>query len=144
MTTTQSVPDTGLKKFNDRLRDLFQPGIKLNPQEETIMNILYKILGAPGTIKVTPVGGAYYIINAELHYYVRIGVGSITIVNSVDSIVRHCPVQVSEFAMKAVDRVVAQDVDLIEKTLFHNEMNILKKIEQKIPADAETTPDIQQ
>lgn len=135
-TTAQQTPDSGLKKFNERLRDIFLPGIKLNPQEETIMNIIYKILGAPGTVKMTPPGEAYYLINTDLHYYVRVRSGSITIVNSVDSIVRHCPDAVSEFARKAIDRSVAKDVDLIEKTLFHNEMNILKKIEEKIPEDA--------
>lgn len=133
METTTSVQDTGLKKFNERLRDIFSPGIKLNPQEETIMNIIYKILGAPGTIKMTPRDGAYYLINTDLHYYVKVGDGIITIVNSVDSIVRHCPQMVSEFAQKAISRSVAKDVDLIEKTLFHNEMDILKKIENKLP-----------
>lgn len=135
-TTTQQTPDSGLKKFNERLRDIFSPGIKLNPQEETIMNIIYKILGAPGTTKITPSGGPYYLINADLHYYVRVANGSITIVNSVDSIVRHCPDMVSDFAQKAISRSVAKDVDLIEKTLFHNEMDILKKIEAKLPEDA--------
>lgn len=140
METTQQVQDTGLKRFNERLRDLFLPGIKLTPQEETIMNIIYKILGAPGTVKITPTGGAYYLINADLHYYVRVGAGNITIVNSVDSIVRHCPLQVSDFAQKAIDRSIVVDVDLIEKTIFHNEMDILKKIEDKLPKNGETTP----
>ena len=137
--TTQSVPDTGLKKFNERLRDLFHPGIKLNPQEETIMNIIYKILNAPGTTKITPVRErAYYLINSDLHYYVRIGNGTISIVNSVDSVVRHVSMNVSDFAKEAIDRSVSKDVNLIEKTLFHNEMDILKKIENKLP-NAEVT-----
>lgn len=136
--TTQSAPDTGLKKFNERLRDLFHPGIKLAPQEETIMNIIYKILNAPGTTKITPIGKTYYLINPDLHYYIRVGYGSITIVNTVDSIVRHVPATVSDFAQEAIDRAVAKDVDLIEKTLFHNEMEILKKIEGKLP-NAEDT-----
>lgn len=139
METTTPVSDTGLKKFNERLRDLFHPGIKLNPQEETIMNIIYKILNAPGTTKITPAGDkAYYLINPELHYYVRIGYGTISIVNSVDSVVRHIPANVSDFAKEAIDRSVGKDVDLIEKTLFHNELEILKKIENKLP-NAEAT-----
>lgn len=136
-TTTQSGQDSGLKKFNERLRDMFHPGIKLNPQEETIMNILYKILNAPGTIKITPPSGSYYVINSDLHYYVRVAVGNITIVNSVDSIVRAVPAAVSDFAQEAIDRSVYKDVDLIEKTLFHNEMEILNKIAQKLPENAE-------
>ena len=56
MEKTATGLDTPLKKFNERLRDLFHPGIKLNPQEETVMNIIYKILNAPGTTKITPAG----------------------------------------------------------------------------------------
>ena len=36
MERTATGLDTPLKKFNERLRDLFHPGIKLNPQEETV------------------------------------------------------------------------------------------------------------
>lgn len=140
--TVQSAPDSGLKRFNERLRNLFVPGVKLNPQEETIMNIIYKILEAPGTTKLTPRGEATYLINSNLHYYVRIGCGSITIVNSVDSIVRHCPEMVTNFAQEIVDKSLKNDVELIEKTLFRNEMNILQKIEEKLP-DAEATPTVQ-
>ena len=139
MERTATGLDAPLKKFNERLRYLFHPGIKLNPQEETVMNIIYKILNAPGTTKITPAGEkAYYLINTDLHYYVRVGCGTISIINSVDSVVRHVPISVSDFAKEAIDRSVDKDVDLLKKTLFHNEMDILKKIESKLQ-DAEVT-----
>ena len=71
-------------------------------------------------------------------YYVRVGCGTISIINSVDSVVRHVPISVSDFAKEAIDRSVDKDVDLLKKTLFHNEMDILKKIESKLQ-DAEIT-----
>lgn len=138
-TMVQSDPGTGLRKINEKLKNLFIPGVKLTPQEETVMNIIYKILEAPGTVKLTPWGKATYLINMDLHYYVRIGYGSIAIVNSTDSVVRHCPVSVSEFAQDIVNRSLDKDVDVVEKTLFHSEMSILKKIEEKLPENAETS-----
>lgn len=130
--TTVQAPDTGLKKFNERLRDFFHPGIKLNEQEETIMNIIYKILEAPETEKITPRGGPYYLVNTDIHYFVRVGCGTVSIVNTVDSVSRDCTEQFTSYIWEAIDRSVKKDIDLIESTTFRNGMKILDKISEKL------------
>lgn len=133
MTTTQeSNQDGAIKTFNQKLRELFHPGIKLDPQEEAIMNILYKILGAPGTVKVTPRIGDYYLANPNIHYFVKISPRRVTIVNTTDSISRNIPDAVAAFMQEAVDREIQKDVDMLEKTIFSSEMTILNKITEKI------------
>lgn len=137
--TTESNQDGAIKKFNQKLREIFHPGIKLAPQEEVIMNIIYKILGAPGTIKITPAGHPYYLINSDIHYFVRIDNQKVTVVNTVSSISRDLPFQVAEFMREAIFRDVLKDADIYEKTIFSNEMAILNKITEKIENDAENT-----
>lgn len=131
--------DGAIKSLNQRLRNMFHPGIKLSPQEETIMNILYKLLSLPDTQKVTPVGRAYFVLNENLHYCIRIGYGSVAIVNSVDSVTRDCSASFSDFAKEAVDREVRKDIEKIEGSLFKSEMKVLEKIEARIK-NAESTP----
>lgn len=137
--TTESNQDGAIKKFNQKLRELFHPGIKLAPQEEVIMNIIYKILGAPGTVKITPVGNPYYLINSNIHYFVRIDNQKVTVVNTVSSISRDLTMQVAEFMREAIFRDVLKDADIYEKTIFSNEMAILNKITEKIESDAKDT-----
>lgn len=129
---TDSSQDGAIKSFNQRLREIFHPGIKLSPQEEAIMNILYKILGTPGTIKVTPRVGDYYIVNSNIHYFVKITPRRVLVVNTTDSISRNITETVAAFMQEAVDREIQKDVDMLEKTIFSNEMSILNKITEKI------------
>jgi len=121
-----------LSKINQGLRNIFLPGIKLEPQEETIANIIYKILEAPGTQKITPGTGNCYLINAKLHYYVKISPVRIYIINSVDSVVRDCRETFTSFLCKIIYNAVDKDVEVLEDTLFRNEIKLLEKIESKV------------
>ena len=130
----QDANSTKLKSFNARLREIFFPGIKLSPEDEVVMNIIYKILNASGTTKITPLQGPYYLINPTLHYYVRVGYGNVTVVNTVDSISRSLDQGTEEFMKKAIQQSVLRDVEIIEKTMFNNNLTILERIESKLPS----------
>lgn len=121
-----------LNRINQKLRDWLLPGTKLTLQEETIMNIIYKILNAPGTVKLTPRNEGCYLINHPMHYYVKIQGGRVFIVNSVDSIVKDCSTVFEEYAYRAIEESLSRDIEKINNTLFNSEMKLLEKIESKV------------
>lgn len=121
-----------LDKINQRLRDMFLPGTKLSSQEEILMNIVYKILNASGTIKMTPPGGEYFLINYPLHYFVKIQGGRINIVNTVDSVVRDCSAGFEMAVKKAIDEALCRDIEKLDSTVFNNEIKLLEKMELKV------------
>lgn len=129
------VQDSGTKKgFNDKLKEFLYPRTKLNCQEEALMEIIVKILNAPGTIKITPPREKpYFLVNKELKYCVKVDYSVITVVNATDTIVRHVSLPVSDFARETVEKSVLKDMESAEQALFQDEMKILKNIADRLP-----------
>lgn len=121
-----------LNKINQKLRDFLLPGTKLLPQEETIMNIIYKIMNAPGTVKLTPRSGIYYLLNDQMHYFVRVQDNRVSIINSVDTVVKDCSSVFADFARRAIEESLERDLEKLDVILFDNESKLLKKIESKL------------
>lgn len=118
-----------LDRINQKLRDFFMPGTKLSSQEETIMNIIYKILNAQGTIKLTPRIGPYYLINHNIRYYVRIEGNSVTIKSPLESVTKNCSSNFVDYVERAIDQSINRDVEKFEDSLFNAELEILKRME---------------
>ena len=122
-----------VRTLNQRLRDLFMPGTKkFTEQEEVLISVIHKLLEAPGTLKFTPLNGPYYLANDDLHYYVRIGFGNMTVVNTIDSIVRDTTANFSDFVRNVIDKAVERDTQLLDRIIFGRDMNILKKVEERV------------
>lgn len=137
MTTVKDQEKDGatssrLKAFNERLKNIFFPGVKFNEEEEMIMKIIYKLLEAPGTIKITPREGPYYLVNANLHYSLFVGGGEVKVVNTVDSLKTSISMVVEEAMRKAIDESVLQDAKLVKATMFDSSISILMKVEEKL------------
>ncbi len=122
-----------LARLNQRLRDKIFPGTKLNSEEETIMNIVYKILNAPGTVKVAPRGtDTYYLVNDGYHYYVRLRGISLIIVNTVDSIERLCTPGFADYLTRVLDQEIKKDADKLDNRLFNRLSALYEKMSDKI------------
>lgn len=121
-----------LKAFNERLKSIFFPGVKFTEEEEMIMKIIYKLLDAPGTVKITPREGPYYLVNANLHYSLYVDYGEVKVVNTVDSLKTSINQQVTEAMRQAIDKSVMQDANLAKASMFDNSISILTKVEEKL------------
>lgn len=122
-----------VKSFNQRLRELFLPGTKkFSEQEEVLINIIYKLLASPDTLKFTPHTGAYYLANDKLHYYVRVGFGNVTLVNTVDSVVRDTTANFTDFVRNIIDKEVEKDTQTLDRVIFGRDLHILKKVEERV------------
>lgn len=133
MEETRTEEQNILARLNQRLRDKIFPGTKLNSEEETIMNIVYKILNAPGTVKVAPRGtGTYYLVNDGYHYYVRLRGNSLIIINTVDSVERLCTPGFVDYLTSVLDQEIKKDADKLDNRLFNRLSALYEKMSDKI------------
>ena len=123
---------TRLGAFNERLKSMFFPGVKFSPEEEMVMKIIYKLLEAPGTIKLTPHDGPFYLVNADLHYSLSVDYNEVVIVNTVDSLSMNVAQLTGEAMRKAINESVLQDAKLIKAAMFDSKISILKRVEDRV------------
>ncbi len=125
--------ETTLRRINQRLRDFFLPSTKLTPHEEIIMNIIFKIFNAMGTIIVeSKTYNSTYIINRPLHYFVKISSNRVWIINTVDAIVKDCSTTFIAYLNKIIREHIDNEAKLIDDTIFNNEQVLQQKIEDNL------------
>ena len=124
----------------DKIKRYLSFKVKLSPQEEAIAEIIQRVLKTPGTKKITPGEDAYYVLNYDAEYFIRVGCGTVAVFSSDGAIQRDVPPAVSDYMRGLILAAVQQDAVDIEEGLFNNEMRLLQHIQQRLPNYAETTP----
>lgn len=115
-------------RFFCKIRDIFNPNIKLLEQEDILRGILDKLIHSEDTIIYTPLNGPWYLINDEMHYSMRIGQGSVTVVNTVHTVSRDVPVGVTDLFRAIIDEVVKARVTGLDIKILQGEKKILEAI----------------
>lgn len=117
-----------LHRFDCKIREIFHPSLKLLEQEEILQGIVQSVLDAQDTVIHTPFAGPYYLVNERLHYTVRIGQGSVTVVNTYHTVARDVPIGVTDILRTRVDEKIQERLKALDESILQGEKKILEAI----------------
>ena len=116
------------------IKDFIWSPIKMNEKEQLINDIFKLLLNHPQTECITaPISAIYYISNEKLQYWVKVWDEGVTLTNHKFSFThdtRNHRFQREIIAM--VQDFMEKDRAEFEKTVFQNEVDMLKEIKQNI------------
>jgi len=116
------------------IKNFIWPPVQMNEKEQLINDIFKLLLNHPQTECITaPISAIYYISNERLQYWVKVWDEGVTLTNHKFSFThdtRNHRFQREIIAM--VQDFMEKDRAEFEKTVFQNEVDMLKEIRQNI------------
>lgn len=123
-----------MENLINRISDFIWPPVRMNEKEQLIHDIFKLLLKHPDTECITaPISAIYYISNERLQYWVKVWDEGVTLTNhrfSFTHDTRNHRFQKEIIAM--VQDFMETDRAEFEKTVFQNEIELLKDIKQNI------------
>ena len=123
-----------MENLINRISDFIWPPVRMNEKEQLIHDIFKLLLNHPNTECITaPISAIYYISNEKLQYWVKVWDEGVTLTNhrfSFTHDTRNHRFQKEIIAM--VQDFMETDRAEFEKTIFQNEIELLKDIKQNI------------
>lgn len=115
------------------IKERLFPSYKLEEHEVLILDIITSLFKEDDTTSLTaPISGKFYITNKRLGYWVKIGDNTVTITNHKFSYVSQSAIGFTEYLNKIVKEHIEKDRMEFEKTVFQNELELLKNIKSTI------------
>ena len=115
------------------LKKLVIKEYQLDETEKLIKDIIVGMLGNENTEAITaPLSGAYYISNETLHYYIKIDEFSINITNHKFSFKEGITSKFGNMIIGIVKEFMEKNRKEFEKTVFTNQIELLKNIKNNL------------
>lgn len=123
-----------LENLIQKIKEFIWPSIRMNDKEQLLYDIFKLLLNRSDTECITaPISAVYYISNQKLQYWVKVWDEGVTITNhkfSFSHDTTNHRFQREIIAM--VQEFMEKDRAQFEKTVFQNEVDMLKEIKQNI------------
>lgn len=102
-------------------------------QETHFIELIEKMLKHPVTVvKTTPLSRKFFLVNEDLHYYVRISSQGIQVTNSKFSFAKPLHEKVHGRIVKEVYEYLETECSSLEVKMFQNENNLLTEVKTKL------------
>lgn len=116
------------------IKNFIWPPVQMNEKEQLINDIFELLLNHPQTECITaPISAIYYISNEKLQYWVKVWDEGVTLTNHKFSFTHDT--RNHRFQREIIGMVqdfMEKDRAEFEKTVFQNEVDMLKEIKQNI------------
>ena len=106
---------------------------KPNEQEIHFIELVEKMLKHPVTVvKTTPLSRKLFLVNEDLHYYVRISSQGIQVTNSKFSFAKPLHEKVHETIVKEIYEYLESECSSLDVKMFKNENDLLTEVKTKL------------
>jgi hypothetical protein len=106
---------------------------KPTEQETHFIELISKMLKHPVTIvKTTPLSRKFFLVNEDLHYYVRITHQGIQITNSKFSFAKPLHEKVHKIIVDNVHEYLESECSSLDDKIFRNENDLLEEVKTKL------------
>ena len=106
---------------------------KPTEQETHFIELIEKMLKHPVTVvKTTPLSRKLFLVNEDLHYYVRISSSGIQVTNSKFSFAKPLHEKVHELIIKDIYEYLETECASLDNKMFQNENTLLTEVKTKL------------
>ena len=118
----------------NKISDFLWPPLNLNEKEQLIFDIFSLLLKHPDTECITaPISAIYYISNEKLQYWIKVWDEGVTLTNHKFSFTHDTRNhRFQKIIISMVQDFMEADRAEFERTVFQNEVEMLKEIKQNI------------
>lgn len=108
---------------------------KYTPTEQEIhfVELINKMLKHPVTVvKTTPLSKKLFLVNEDLHYYVRISSSGIQVTNSKFSFAKPLHERIHDIIVNDIYEYLETECSILDDKIFQNENSLLAEVKIKL------------
>lgn len=125
-----------MRKIGEILQDVRKkafPGYNMDEREQKVYETLDKICKLETTeFKVAPLKEEFYILNEGLHIRIKVSRREVKFVNGTYFYSYQFPLSFQEKLLDLVGNHIQEDRDKFEQEMFMGELELLKKLEERV------------